>query len=186
MTFADWVLGVLFRPAATFEYARQNLRFGYWWILLSVLTIETVTAIYSPPLPGGPSLSVEDTVFTMFIWLLLLFAVQALLLMVAARVFGWQLPWMEALKYTGLLWSIVLVEDLFAFYPALTGNHRVTAMIALPFIAWYVWALAMGIKRLTGLSTPRALVTSAMATLPFRLGLLWLYWSDVTTAATTM
>lgn len=40
--YLSWVNGILFRPAATFEWSRDHVRFGYWWIVLSVMTLNAV------------------------------------------------------------------------------------------------------------------------------------------------
>lgn len=174
--FVEWVAGVLFRPGATFERARQHLRFGYWWILLSVLTLETVMALYSPMRPGQPDVTPEDLIFVTAAYLLVRFDLQGLLLLGAARAFQWQISWSESLKYIGLGWAVLLAEDIATFYPALKGYDSIILWASVPFFAWYVMSLAAGLKRVTTLPLWKVLVIVTVASVPWRAAEFWLTW----------
>lgn len=177
--FIEWVIGVLFRPAATFERAKEHLRFGYWWILLSVFTLEIVTELYRPLLANEPAVSPGDLIFFLLVVLMLLFDLQGLLLWGAARAFEWRLRWGDALKYVGLSWSVLLVEDIVTFYPALTGQSLLVLLLGLPFALWHLIILAIGIRQVTGLTRAKAWLMAIMATLPWRILLFWLAWQSI-------
>lgn len=175
----EWVFGVLFRPAATFERARQEMRFGYWWILVSVLTIQVVMDLYSPSLPGVDRLSMGDAIWYEAIMLMIIFDLQALFFVAAARAFHWKLPWAEASKFIGLMWSVLLIEDFATFYPSLRGNYPLVLWIELPFFALYLLSFSAGVRRLTGLATWRSMLMVLMAATPVRAGLFWLEWTAI-------
>ena len=174
--FLEWVAGVLFRPGATYERAREHLRFGYWWILLSVLTLESVVQIYSPARPAQSEISPEDLIFWTAAYLLIRFDIQGLLLMGAARTLQWRISWAEALKYVGLSWAVLLAEDIVTYYPALKGYDSVILWAGIPFFAWYVIALTAGLKRTTSLPLWKVLVIAGTASLPWRAFEFWLMW----------
>lgn len=179
----DWILSVALRPGATFEYARQHLRFGYWWIVLTVMTMEMVMLIYAP-IPGGSTTSAGtgDLIFVYGVWFLLLFDLQALLLLGAARLFRWQLSWADALKYMGLSWAVLFFEDAVGFYPMIKGMHMETLWLTIPFILWYFVVLTVGVRRVSGLSPVRALAVALLAAGPWRIGLFVVNWMEVTRA----
>lgn len=171
------MLGVLFRPAATFDWARQNLRFGYWWILICVFTLDIVTEIYSPALVGQPAISGSAIALMVILYLTLLFDLQAALFLGVSRAFRWRISWPEALKYVGLAWSLLLIEDIFTFFPALKGWNMTALWISVPFLLWYLVAFTIGVKRLSGFSGWKAFLLVALATLPWQVGLFWLNWN---------
>lgn len=175
--FFEWIFGVAFRPGATFERAREQLRFGYWWIILTVITLEAVVGTYGRG-GFGTDLWLDGAIFvTMYD--LILFDIQALMLMGAARLTtGWQLSWIEAHKFSGLLWSIILIEDLVTFYPALTGMDQISFWAGTFFSLWYVVAMWIGLRRGAGLSAGRALLMTLLAGVTWRGGILALtFWS---------
>lgn len=176
MTVLEWVTGVLFRPGETFHRAQHELRFGYWWIVLCVFTLEAVAAIYSPYSSPDPWLDTRTILLFVATFLIILFDIQALLLLGAARIFGWQLSWPDALKYIGLVWSLALAEDIVTFYPALTGHRMLVLWVGLPFFLWYLTALSAGIRRITGFSWARAWAISLSASILWRGALLYLTW----------
>lgn len=173
--FLEWVLGVLFRPAATFQRAQQHLRFGYWWILLSVFTIEAVAGIYGPK-PDGRDVDSGLLLLALAIELLILFDIQALFLMAAGRAFAWRVSWPDSLKIVGLLWSFDLVASIATFLPALKGQYHFILWAMFPFWLWSLIALAAGVKRLTGLPAWKAILLAAMASVPYQAIIVWLYW----------
>lgn len=177
--FIEWVAGVLFRPSATFEHARQHLRFGYWWIILSVFTLETVASLYMPA--TEPVTAVPTDVFVMFMafYTLFIFDIHALLLRGAAWALGWKLLWSDALKYTGLSWSVILLEDIVTFYPMLKGQVAIVLWAGLPFMLWHLISLTSGVKRLTGYAVWRAALVAAVATIPWRAVIFWLNWQQL-------
>jgi hypothetical protein len=175
--FLEWVAGVLFRPAATFERARQNLRFGYYWILLSVFTLEIVGEIYSPPIgPSEPPVAATDVALWVALILMIRFDLQALLLLGAARAFGWRISWAEALKYIGLAWSVLLVEDIATFYLALKGYYTPLMWLGIPFFLWYLISLSAGVRRLSALPWWEAALLTLLASVPWRAAEFWLTW----------
>lgn len=174
--FIDWVLGVLFRPAATFDWARQNLRFGYWWILLSDITLNVVMAIYMPQAAGTPPLSGSDKASFAIMFLLVLYDVQAALLLGIGRAFRWQVSWPLALKCVGLAWSVLLLQDILLFYPSLKVMDQFVFWGMIPFLLWYLVVLTVGVKRLSGFSGRKAFLLVTLATLPWQVGIVWLQW----------
>lgn len=168
--FFEWVFGVAFRPGATFDRSRESLRFGYWWIFLTVVTLESVIATFS--VNGyGVDLWVDGALF-MALQSLILFDIQALMLMGAARLTaGWPLSWIESHKLTGLLWSIILLEDLATFYPALKGQDLVSLWAGGFFSLWYAVVMFIGIRRVSGLSAARSLLMTLLAGVTWRGGI---------------
>jgi hypothetical protein len=175
-TFLTWVRGVLFRPADAFQRARTQLRFGYWWIILSAFTLETVIAAFtSPEFHDQLDLAILGSV----LYYSIIIHVQTVLLLVAARTFQWPLTFGEALKYVGLGWSVQFIEDVILFYPMLAGWDRLTLWLDLPFFVWYVIVMSAGLGRVSGLSRGKALLLTLMATLPWWGGLFALNWYSV-------
>lgn len=174
--FLDWVKGVLIRPGETFAQAEHHLRFGYWWILLSVFSLEVVGTIYSPQLEPELREQMGIVVLWSLTVLMLLFDLQALLLVGAARILGWQLTWRDSLKYIGLSWSVILLESATGFVPALLGYSETVLWMGIPFGLWYVAALFAGVRRVTGFTSLRALALTLMAAIPWQAGLFWLNW----------
>ncbi len=173
MTAVDWVLGALFRPSATYTYARNHLRFGYWWILLSVFTLEIVMAVYHPQNIEADGSSVALINMAL---LMVTFDLYGVMLWGAARAFQWELPWVEAVKIVGLSWSVRLLEDVLIFYPALKEMHTTVLGIGLAITLIHLISLTLGIRAAYKLSAPRAFLVAAIAAVPLRLGEIWLYW----------
>lgn len=171
--FLQWVFGMLFRPGDTYLRAREQLRFGYWWIVLSVFTLESIFEVYrvNPPLPLG--ISASEAVLNVIIVLLIYFDLQAVCLLGSARVFGWQITWAEAVKYAGLGWSFFLIQDLAFFSFNVRGDFDFLIWAGLPFSLWYLIALTAGIRRLANLTTLRALMVATVAFVPLEAALFW-------------
>lgn len=168
----EWVIGMLVRPGATFLRAREHLRFGYWWIVLCVYVLETFLAIYSSAQKGELLADLGNTLFTQGVFMLLIFYLQALFLMAAARVFEWQVPWREALKYAGLAWSILLVEDMVNTYPVLMHKDILSLAVSGFFLVWFCISFTAGVRKLTGLTSWKAAVLALMAAWPWPIGIL--------------
>lgn len=165
--FFDWIMGVALRPGDTYEKSRQHLRFGYWWIVLTAMTLESVMAIFR----AKNGLGTEDwanSALTVSMMLLIMFDVQALMLLGAGRLLQWPVTWAEATKFCGLLWSILVLEDLFTFYPALKGFDYVEVWISAAFSLWYVGVMAIGVLRVSGLNAWRSLLVTALAGVTWR------------------
>lgn len=177
--FTQWVFGILLRPGDTYVRARDQLRFGYWWILLSVFTLESIFEVYrvSPPLPLGvtPSMAVMNVIIVLMIY----YDLQALCLLGAGRVFGWRISWPEALKYAALGWSFFLLQDLVFFSYNVQGNFAFLIWAGLPFSLWYLLALTAGVKRLANLSTGRAFLLATLAVVPLEALLFWWNYSSL-------
>jgi hypothetical protein len=173
----DWVIGVLTRPGDTFDRAQQEIRFGYWWILLSVFTLETVMMVFL--LPPDLNVATADVVVVHIAYLLILFDVQAAFVWAAARAFAWQVPWGAAVKFTGLLWAVLLLEDMVTFYFTLAEKPLLSLWISTPFVVWYLLAAFVGLRRLSGMATGKALLLTLMAAAPWRLGLYLLSWVNL-------
>ncbi|MDF2628114.1 MAG: hypothetical protein K0R39_1945 [Symbiobacteriaceae bacterium] len=174
--FFDWIMGVAFRPGATFERAREQLRFGYWWIILTVITLEAVIGIYGP---AGYGVDLwADVALFVALQDMILYDIQALMLMGAARlVAGWQLSWFEAHKFSGLLWSIIVLEDIATFYPALVGLDQISLWTGAFFSLWYVFVMFVGLRRTADLSAARSLLITLLAGLVWRGGIfIWTWW----------
>lgn len=175
----EWIVGALFRPSTTFTRARQELHFDYWWILLSVLTLNILVALYQP-LPAG-----QESVPTLFVILyvstvlLVLFDLQALLLLGVGRLFGWRPTWVEIIRYVGLAWSVHLVESMATFPLALRGESVALLWISIPFLIWYVVILSAGVRQLSGLSLGQSLLITLLATLPWQAGLYWVTFASL-------
>lgn len=169
MALPDWILGVLFRPGETFERARTEMTFSYWWILLSVLTLESVLIYYSPdvqqmiPLP-----SIDTVVVSQMIVLSTVFTTQVLFLFGVGRLFGWMLSLGEAMKYSALVWAVTLLEDLLSFYPFLKDQKVLVFYIAVLFTLWRLVAQAAGLRRVTNMSLWRAALLVVLANLPWQ------------------
>ncbi len=175
--FLEWVFGTLFHPAATFERARTQLRFGYWWILLCEFTLETVIALYSPVGREKFAHHMDLLVLLMLFQLFLLLDIQALFLMGAARLFGWKLTWTESLKYIGLAWSVELLESVVLFYPAVKGYDPVVFWTNVGFLVWHYLILMLGVRRLSGFPVWRAALLTAIATVPWQGYVIWVNWT---------
>jgi hypothetical protein len=168
----DWVIGMLVRPGATFLRAREHLRFGYWWIVLMVFVVETGLAIYTSPMKAELLGALGNTLFTQGLFMLTVFYLQALFLMASARVFEWQITWQESLKYAGLAWAILLVEDIANIYPLLKHQEWLALGVSGFFLLWFCFSFAAGIRRLTGLAAWKAAVFAVMAAWPWPIGIL--------------
>lgn len=176
MAVYDWILGVMIRPAATFEKARDHLRFGYLWILMAVITVDAVAFRYGPVPSGTPTLNGTDAAVNAITIGLFLFQIQGALFFGTARLFRWAITWPEACKYVGLSWGIILLEDLASFYPSLKGLDDVMLWwVGIPFLIWHLLSFTAGVKRITGLSSGKALLFTSLATLPWRAALYALY-----------
>lgn len=174
--FFEWILGVAFRPGATFDRAREHLRFGYWWIFLTVVLLESVVGTYG--VNGyGIDLWLDGALF-MALQSLILFDIQALMLMGAARfIANWQLSWIEAHKITGLVWSIIVIEDIATFYTGLKGLHQINLWAGVFFSLWYVVVMFIGLRRVSGQSAAKALLMTLLAGFVWRGGILAIIWS---------
>jgi hypothetical protein len=177
--FFDWVMGVLFRPSGTFERSRTQLRFGYWWIVLCVMTLDCVLTIFHPRVGTGID-NWSITVWSVILQDLVLFDVQALLLLGAGRLLGWKASWPEVVKLTGLLWSFLLLGDLVSFYPSLKDLTTVELSLTAFFGAWYVIAAAIGIRKVAGLSVWRSFLLALTACGVWQGGLFALSWYALT------
>jgi len=175
MTTIDWIIGIALRPSSTYQKAESEMRFGYWWIVIGVCSLEVVMGLYSPSIRLNPAFDANSVVFLTLAYLIILFDIQALLLLGAGRIFGWQVSWVNALKVIGLSWSVIFVEDLITFYPSLKGLDQTTLWIGLPMFIWYLVVLSIGVRTLSGLSFQRSALLVALASIPWRGGLLWLY-----------
>lgn len=174
MALPDWILGVLFRPGETFERARTEMTYSYWWILLSVLTLETVLIYYSPGVKSMIPPPTADLVFlSQMIILSFLFIAQVLCLFGFGRLLGWALTMGEAMKYSALVWAVTLLEDLFAFYPFLKGQGLLVFYIAVAFALWRLIAQIVGVRRITDLPLGRAALLVFLANLPWQGWLLY-------------
>lgn len=179
MTVLDWILGALFKPVTTFVRSQTEMRLSYWWILISVFTLEVVAAIYGPKDSGVVRVDPFVTGLYTVTFIMVLFDVQALLLMGGARLFAWRLPWIEALKYTGLSWSVLFFEDVLTFYFMLKGDHTLVLAAALPMFVWLAITLSVGVRAISGLTWIKSISIALLATAPWRGGVLWLYWLSV-------
>ncbi len=180
MALPDWIRGMLLRPAETFAQAQTQMRYAYIWILLSVFTIEAVMLIYHPAIRSAvPSVPAGALLFNLLNLMLMLFAVQVALLFWSSRFFGWHIQVQEAMKYTGLIWVLFLVEDIVTFVPYLTQRDMLVLWASLPFLLWRIGAQTAGVHRISGLSRARALALVLTATLPWNLPLLYLNWSTL-------
>ncbi|MFO7273793.1 MAG: hypothetical protein DIU55_002855 [Bacillota bacterium] len=183
MALPDWIRGMLLRPADTYAQAQTEMRYAYLWILLSVFTVESVMLLYHPSTRSAvPSVPAGALLLILLHLLLTLFAVQAVLLFWSARLFGWKIQLQEAAKYTGLIWTLFLVEDIVTFVPYLRQRDWLVLWASVPFLVWRVAAQTAGVRRLSGLSWGRALGLVLIATLPWNLPLLYLNWSSLVMA----
>jgi len=175
--FFDWIMGVALRPGTTFERSRAELRFGYWWIVLTIISLESVVGIYRP-VGGLGTENWPDAAFFIFMCDLVLFDVQALFLLGAGRLLRWQLTWADATKLSGLVWSIIFLEDLFTFYPALKGLEQLEIWISAAFSLWCVIVMLIGIRKVSGLTLGKSLLVTLLAGLTWRGGVLALaFWA---------
>ncbi|MFZ5825954.1 MAG: hypothetical protein ACOY94_16790 [Bacillota bacterium] len=180
MALPDWILGVLFRPGETFERARTEMTYSYWWILLSVFTIEAVMMVNDPVIRRMvPTPSNADIIYNWAVFLLLIFTFQGLCFFGAGRLFGWAITWSEALKYTGLTWALFLLEDMVTFYPFLREQRTLLFWVSLPFIVWRIGVQTAGVRRLAGRPAGVALAIVLVGTLPWQLPLLYLSWTSL-------
>lgn len=155
------------------------MRFGYWWILLAVFTLEIVVAIFAPVPAAQAPLDTHVLVLFSLTFLMVVFDIQALLLWISGRSLGWAVTWQDSLKYTGITWSVLLVEDIVTFYWAVKGQNTVVLVLGFPFFIWYVAALAIGVRAVSGCTGGRAFAIALLASVPWRAGLLWLYWMNM-------
>lgn len=177
MALPDWILGVVLRPGETFLRARDQVGGWYWWILLSVFTVEAVITLYSPAVSRMvPSPSPEDLLLSLATIQLALFWLQAICLLGVAFFLGWRITLGEAMRYTGLTWALYLVEDLATFYPYLKEQYTLLFWLSVPFALWRMGALAAGVRELAGFSAGRAILTVLLATLPWQVPLLVMSW----------
>lgn len=151
------------------------MRLGYWWILLAVSTLEVVIGLYSSTLRLDPDFNANSVVVLTLAYLIILFDIQALLLLGAGRLFGWQINWVDSLKVIGLSWSVLFLEDIITFYPALKGLDATSLWMGLPMFIWYLIVLTFGVRALSNLSITRSALLVALASIPWRGALLWLY-----------
>ena len=178
MTVIDWISGVLLRPSATFERAQRELRLGYWWILLSVFTLEIVTVSYAPiATRGTPPADTSILILFQITLVMLFYDFQGLLLWAGARAVGWALTWREALKYIGLSWSLVFVLDIATFYPDLKGIESSPVWAGIPFVIWYLSALTAGLRSVSKSSWLKSLLLALIASLPWEVWFFWVYWN---------
>lgn len=177
MALPDWILGVLFRPGETFERASTEMTTSYWWILLSVFTLEAILMVNDPMLQKVvPSPSNTDIILNWAIFLLLIFHIQSLCFFGAGHLVGWTHTWSDAMKYTGLTWGLFLVEDMVTFYSFLKEQHLLLFWVAIPFIVWRIAVQTAGVQRVTGRSLGSAFLIVLVATLPWQAPLLYLAW----------
>lgn len=169
--FFDWIMGVVLRPGTTFERSREHLRFGYWWIVLAIISLESVVGIFRP-VGGLGTENWPDAAFFIAMYDLVLFDFQALLLLGAGRLLHWPVTWPDATKLCGLVWSIIFLEDLFTFYPALKGLEQLEVWISALFSIWYVIVMLIGVRKLSGLSTGKSLLVTLLAGVTWRGGVL--------------
>jgi hypothetical protein len=177
MTTIDWIRGILIRPSSTYQRASSEMRLGYWWILMAVCTLEVVIVLYSPTLRLDPAFNANSVVILTLVYLIILFDIQAILLLGAGRLFGWQVTWVHALKVIGLSWSVLFLEDIITFYPSLKGLDQISLWMGVPMFIWYLVVLTFGVRSLSGLSITRSAMLVALASIPWRGALFWLYLS---------
>jgi len=171
----DWILGALFRPGDTFDKARNQLRFGYLWILLCAYTIDVVVTYHSPVQMGDPA-PWDFVAMYVLLWYLILFDLQTLLLWGAARLFRWALPWREAAKFVGLSFSVLVVENIVLFYPMLKDMRVLFFWGDIIFVVWLFAIMMTGLKRITGLGLWHSLALTTVAVLPLQLAMIALNW----------
>lgn len=177
MALPDWILGVLLRPGQTFLHARDQMRGAYWWILLSVFTVESVLVLYSPAVSRMlPRPSADLLLFNLLTLQLAIFWTQAICLLGVGFFFGWRITFGEAMKYTGLTWALYLLEDLVTFYPYLKEQYTLLFWVSIAFALWRMAALAAGVRQLSGFPAGRAILTALLATLPWQVPLLITSW----------
>lgn len=178
MALPDWISGMLLRPGHTYKQAESEMRFSYWWILLTVVTIEAVMTIYHPSIRSAvPSVSAGSVVLSLVNLLFFIFSIQVFLLFGVSRAFGWHLAFPAAVKFTGLTWTYFLVEDIVTFLPYLREQDALVFWISIPFLLWRIAAQAVGVRALSGLSLARSVLIALAATLPWQLPLLYLNWT---------
>lgn len=178
MALPDLILGVLFRPGETFERARTEKSLSYWWILLAVISLEAVILTYSPAIRNAiPTPPTDQIILATATLCLEIFVTQVLCLFGTSHLFGWKIPFRDAMQFTGLVWAVALLEDLVVFYPYMREQSLLLFWIAIPFVAWRMVAQTLGIHRISGLSLGRAALIVLLATLPWQVPLLYLNWS---------
>jgi hypothetical protein len=156
------------------------MRFSYWWILLTVFTIESVMTIYHPITRSQvPSVSADVVMSNLLSVLFLIFSVQVFFLFGASNALGWKLAFADAVKYSGLTWTFFQVEDIVTFFPYLREMNLLIFWMAIPFLLWRIAAQAVGIRVVSGLSLPRSALICLAATLPWQLPLLYLNWTSI-------
>ncbi|MGE5674217.1 MAG: hypothetical protein ACM3XM_10045 [Mycobacterium leprae] len=155
------------------------MRFGYWWILLTVFTLEVVSAIFAPPLAGDPALSWGFILTNTVLILLVLFDLQSILLLGTARVFGWRISWPEATKWIGLGWALFFIQDVVTFYPGLRGMNTLLLWTDIPFFIWYLISLTLGLRQVSGMPLRRSVLMVLIASVPWQAALFWLNWASL-------
>lgn len=173
--FTEWIAGMLLRPGATFLRAREELRFGYWWIVLSVMVLDTVATIFSSPDRAELIANLDLTIMTCVGFLLIAFDLQALFVMGAGRLVGWPVSWADALKYTGLLWAFLFLDEIITFYPALKNYEAYSTAGSALVLVWYAVSVTIGIRRLTGVSVWRGLLFTFVSAWPWPLAFMILH-----------
>lgn len=176
MALPDWIVAMLLRPGETLVRTQTEERTGHGWILLCIITLQAVIARYSP---GGGEVATDMTVMIVAALILIQFDLEALLLYAAARLLGWHLGWLQATRFVGLAWTIFLVETVVEFYPSLVGQNQIVLWLGVPFYLWYLGVFSSGVKRLAGLSRPKAFLLALAATLPMQGLLFYLNWQAV-------
>lgn len=177
MALPDWILGLLFRPGQTFVKAHREMRGAYWWILLSVYTVESVMLLFSSSVRSMiPSPPVDLILYNLLIFFLLIFSAQTICLLGAGRFLGWPIGLREAMKFTGLTWSLFLLEDLVTFYPYLKGQENLLFWLAIPFLLWRMAVQTIGVRQISGLPAVRSALIVLLATLPWQVPLLISSW----------
>jgi len=174
----EWISGTLFRPAATFERAQRELGMGFWWILLSVFTLEVVTVSFAPIASRStPPIDTSTLVLFQVTLVMLFFDFQSLLLWGGARALGWALSWRDALMYVGLSWSLVFVLDVATFYPDLKGIESSPLWAGVPFLAWYLTSLSAGLRSVSKSSWSKSILLAVVVSLPWEAWFFWTYWN---------
>jgi hypothetical protein len=177
MTLPALIWGMIRRPAVTCDRARREMGGDFWFIILTVLSLQVVLFLHSPL--AVERLTLGQALVVAGIHYVLLVQVQALLLMGTARLFGWRPSFMELVRLIGLAWSILLVETLLGFYPVLTGMQKLLFWGALPIDLWYVAVLSIGAWRWSGLTPWQAAAAVVLAILPIFVPLYLLQYSQL-------
>ncbi|MFZ5817086.1 MAG: YIP1 family protein [Bacillota bacterium] len=177
MALPDWILGILFRPGETFERARTEMTLSYWWILLSVFTLEAVLILNHPQVGRMvPTPPADLILFNLGVFLLSVYATQVFCLFGVGWLFGWRVSFADAMKFTALVWSLFLLEDMVTFYSYLKEQTVLLFWVSIPFLAWRLVAQSLGISRVSGMPLWKAALVVVLATLPWQAPLLYENW----------